>query len=184
MNASSFSDSVNIRRGFLLSTAALVSGAVLGHRVWPRPPTDRLTEVKRQAATLRQRFPDVPTGSPEDVYAWQQLDPEKIVLIDVREPQEQAVSMLPTAIRAETVSELPRLNRDQILVPYCTIGYRSARFARELREAWPNVFNLEGGILAWCHAGLPLLSGSVSTRTVHVYASDWNLLPDGYTAVW
>lgn len=80
--------------------------------------------MKRQATTLRQRFPDVPTGSPEDVYAWQQLDPERMVLIDVREPQEQAVSMLPTAIRAETVSELPRLNRDQILVPYCTIGYR------------------------------------------------------------
>jgi hypothetical protein len=91
--------------------------------------------------------------------------------------------MLPGAVR---VSEFrpAAFRRSAVFVPYCTIGYRSARFARELRRTRSEVFNLDGGILAWCHAGLPLQDGVGPTRKVHIYSAAWNLLSSDYEAVW
>jgi rhodanese-related sulfurtransferase len=171
------------RRGFLATVAALSSVTMLGSLFRPQRHRDTHAVVQSQAADLRQRFPDIPAVTPIDLREWLESQASKIILIDVRSSHEQAVSMIPQARPLSEIA-LDDLDRSSILVPYCTIGYRSARVARELRREWSAVFNLDGGLLAWCHAGLPVQDRVGATRKVHVYGIDWNLLPPGYEAVW
>lgn len=63
---------------------------------------------------------------------------------------------------------------------------RSSQCCKKLASSGvgPQVFNLEGGILAWTHEQLPLETGeNVVTKEVHVFGSQWELQGEGYTAV-
>ena len=105
------------------------------------------------------------------------------VLVDVREPHERRVSMLPGAITKQDFERNSARYRSWLVVPYCTIGLRSGLYTRELRSRGFEVRNLAGSALAWAHAGLPFEAGGKATRLVHVFNADWNLLPRGYEPV-
>ena len=78
----------------------------------------------------------------------------------------------------------------RIVIPYCTIGYRSGHYTRDLqsRELGLTVRNLAGSILAWTHAGGPLVAPGAAgaagqaeeTRRLHVYGAAWDLAPRAY----
>jgi rhodanese-related sulfurtransferase len=104
---------------------------------------------------------------------------EKIVLLDVREPQENEVSALPGArlalpkdIRTMPLDDIPA---DATVVTYCTAGYRSglAAVILEDRLARP-IYNLSGGIIDWYNHGLPVVdpSGRPVSR-VDAVAEPW-----------
>ncbi len=124
-------------------------------------------------------------GQPEiSVAEWlERTKGRPAVLVDVREPHEQRVSMLPGAISKQTFEGESDRYRSWLVVPYCTIGLRSGFFTRTLRGHGFEVRNLAGGALGWAHAGLPFEADGKTTRRVHVYAAGWNLLPQGYEAV-
>ncbi len=131
----------------------------------------------------RQAFPNVNAVTPQGVLDLQEAGPT--VLVDVRTPEEQAVSMLPGAITQETFEAARDQYHDQTVVAYCTIGARSGEYAEELRQEGFEVFNLKGSILAWTHAGLPLVDPEgQETKRVHTYGRRWNLTAKGYEAVW
>jgi sodium/bile acid cotransporter 7 len=106
------------------------------------------------------------------------------VLVDVRSDEERAVSMIPGALSREEFEA----RRDELagreVVTYCTIGYRSGVYTRELMDEGWTASNLRGSILAWTHAGGELVHEGSPTRRVHVYGPEWNLVPRGYEAVW
>jgi rhodanese-related sulfurtransferase len=162
---------------------ALLAGAC--RAAPPAPLTD--TAKRDRIATLyreyRESFPEVPSL---DVAALQDLEQKtRVVLVDVRSPEEQAVSTIPGAIPASRLKKHLDDYRDALVVTYCTIGYRSGLYARELREKGLDARNLAGSILAWTHAGLPLVDAEGRrTRRVHVYGKRWNLAASGYQAVW
>lgn len=90
----------------------------------------------------------------------QKLLKEKVLFVDVREAEEFAESripgakLLPLSEFAARVAELPK---DEPVVLYCRSGGRSAQAAAWLAaKGHAEVLNLEGGILAWYRAGLPL----------------------------
>jgi rhodanese-related sulfurtransferase len=90
--------------------------------------------------------------------AYQSL--ERYQVVDVREAEEFAESripgakLLPLSEFAARVAELPK---DEPVVLYCRSGGRSAQAAAWLAaKGHAEVLNLEGGILAWYRAGLPL----------------------------
>ena len=114
---------------------------------------------------------------------------EKIVLVDVREKEEQEVSMIPTAItKNEFLHVKNKLSKDVCIVPYCTIGYRSGVFGKKLQEEkFTNVYNGEG-IVLWSHLEhCNLVVGTnreVKTNKVHTYGSQWNKVPSHIEAVY
>jgi rhodanese-related sulfurtransferase len=105
------------------------------------------------------------------------------VLVDVREPHERRVSMLPGAISQQEFERDSARYRSWVVVPYCTIGVRSGLYTRALRQQGFEARNLAGSALAWAHAGQMFEADGKPTRRVHVYDADWNLLPRGYEAV-
>ena len=136
---------------------------------------------RRYGGMKRLLFP----GQPEiSVAEWLARPKDRpAVLVDVREPHERRVSMLPGAITKEDFERDSARYRSWLVVPYCTIGLRSGLYTRELRGRGFEVRNLAGSALAWAHAGLPFETSGKATRRVHVFNGDWNLLPRGYEPV-
>ena len=83
------------------------------------------------------------------------------VLVDVRQSDEYdaghapMATLIPLAELPDHVDELPR---DALIVCVCRSGGRSRRGAMFLAEQGFDVVNVEGGMLAWVAADLPLES--------------------------
>lgn len=144
---------------------------------------DTLATIESMYDEYRERFPDVEGLTADSLRAL--IDTEGVVVVDVRTPEEWGVSMIPGAITREAFESDPDRYAESTVVAYCTIGARSGQFADEIRRQGFDVVNLEGSILAWTHAGGPLVdpAGNATTE-VHVYGERWNLAADGYTAIW
>ncbi len=95
----------------------------------------------------------------------QALDAKQVVIIDVREPEEYAKAHIvgTTLIPLATVSydKIP-MEAGKKLVIHCHSGKRSQFACEQLIEAQPSleVYNLEGGILAWMNLGYPVATGN------------------------
>ena len=77
---------------------------------------------------------------------------EEIRLIDVRDPVEREVAVIPNSenIPYEQVNNELVHNKNQPVIFYCRNGIRSGRAVRKFRNAgFQNVFNLNGGTNAW-----------------------------------
>lgn len=119
------------------------------------------------------------------------LEDTNLVLLDIRQPDEQAVSMLPRSITTREFAERFRkgVPKEKRIVVYCTIGFRSGQYAMQLASQGIRAENLEGGVLAWSHVGGPFevrngAGMATATRRVHVYDKGWNFLHPDYEAVW
>ena len=147
------------------------------------PPAERARRIEEMFQESRKLFPEVPLVLPAELATLQAK--EKIVLVDVREPAERAVSILPSAISKADFERTRDAHRGDKVVAYCTIGHRSGLYAKDLRRQGIDAHDLAGSILAWTHAGLPLVGpDGAPTRRVHVNGSKWNLVADGYEGVW
>lgn len=87
------------------------------------------------------------------------LQSGQIRILDVREPSETATGHLAGAMLIPLSQLKQRLNevpREQLLV-YCASGMRSRMAASWIRKSGNDqVWNLQGGILAWRRQGYPL----------------------------
>ena len=88
------------------------------------------------------------------------------LLVDVRERPEfdevraPYVVLLPMSSLPPRLDELPR---DRELLFICRSGSRSGQVVAYLRaNGWHDVANVEGGMLAWERAGLPVRRGAAS----------------------
>ena len=128
-------------------------------------------------------FPDVPEMLVEELV--ERRKNQNVILVDNRDRDEIEVSMIPGAITAKEFLANDEAYGDSIIIAYCTIGSRSGQFAKRLRGKEIEVYNLKGGVLAWAHAGKTFVdSQRKQTTLVHVYGPQWDLLPEGYKAVY
>jgi sodium/bile acid cotransporter 7 len=162
-----------MRRRLLLLVACLSVGCGT-HR-----PEDRLARIESMYRGYAAEFPSVPETTVTEL-----LDRrEDIVLVDAREAEEQAVSVIPGAVPHAHL-DVASLQGKRVVV-YCTIGYRSGLAAKALRERGVEASNLKGGVLLWTHAGQALADpAGQPTRRVHVYGRKWDLAANGYETVW
>ena len=108
-----------------------------------------------------------------------------VVFVDVRTPEEQRVSMIPGAVTDAHFLKNVEKYKDDIVVGYCTISYRSGELARKLREGRGiTMYNLRGGLLAWAHDGGKVVDQKGETKRIHVYGRKWNLSPTGFESLW
>jgi sodium/bile acid cotransporter 7 len=139
-------------------------------------------KVESMYAGYRKSFPGVADISAEGVLKI--MGHEEIVFVDVREPEEQAVSMLPGAVPHIDFLRNPDAYKGRMVIGYCTISYRSGKLARKLQKRGICMINLKGGILAWLHSGGKIYREGMPTNRVHVYGKKWDLAPSSYDTVW
>lgn len=100
----------------------------------------------------------------------------QIILIDVREADEYAVSHLPGAVNIISSVEVNYPTNTSIVV-YCSVGIRSAKFARELEgRGFTRVVNLRGSIFQWGNKGYRLIRGNKDVQEVHPFNKRWSKL--------
>ena len=146
---------------------------------------DKRTRIESMYEGYRDDFPGIAEVTPADIAeAYRKGD---VVIVDVREKNEQAVSMIPGALTKaefETQRAAGTLG-DKPIVVHCTIGYRSGVYVHELKEQGIDAKNLKGSLLLWSHEGLPLETPDGSpTKKIHVYGKQWDLLAEDYESVW
>ena len=102
------------------------------------------------------------TVAPAEAARW--LAADAAILIDVRSPDEfraehiAAALSLPLDTLPRTLDALaPAAGRR--LVFQCLKGGRGAAACAAVRGAWPEAYNLEGGLEGWKAAGLPVVGG-------------------------
>ena len=105
----------------------------------------------------------------------------RILLLDAREPKEFQVSHLNGAIpvgydhfKLENVPDT--IAKDQRIVVYCSVGYRSEKVAEKLLAAgFTNVQNLYGGIFEWVNQGNTVYDSTGTTERVHAFDRTWGV---------
>ena len=143
---------------------------------------EKLQQIEAQYEDFRAEFPEVRDVSVAELLLL--MDDRPLVMVDVREEVERQVSEIPGAISQAEFENNRDDYRGRLVVTYCTIGARSGHYATELGREGFEVVNLRGSILAWAHAGQPVVNQQGSTNRTHVYGPAWNLLPAGFEAVW
>ena len=93
---------------------------------------------------IETNFPNVPSITTDSLATrLANSSASQPLLLDARSSEEFAVSHLPGAHRvdpeASTFPSLDSLDRDTPIVVYCSVGYRSSRIAKRLREKGFNV---------------------------------------------
>jgi rhodanese-related sulfurtransferase len=181
------------RRALLGAVAAafLGAGAGLVYKTWGPPRT-----LEQMEARVASRWPKVAKLSraglaghiaPTTAFANATIA-ANVVLFDVREANEHAVSHIPGSIRID-----PEISREGFLathgpslqgkmaVFYCAVGVRSALVIRDLEpdiraSGAAHVYNLDGGIFGWHNDQRPLVDARGTTEQVHGFARRWSRL--------
>lgn len=104
---------------------------------------------------------------------------ENTVFLDARAKAEYEVSHLPNAqwvgFTHFQKKEVKKIDKNQPIVVYCSVGYRSEKIAERLKAmGFTNVANLYGGIFEWKNQGKQVVdSRGNSTEKVHTYNKKW-----------
>lgn len=169
----------------VLATTMVACSGGGGRETDPSTATDqeKRARIESMYDSFQLSLPADAEVSPSELSALQ--EEEATVLVDVRNDDERDVSIIPGAISKEEYEAKEDSFQSRPVVAYCTIGYRSGRYVETLRERGVDAKNLRGSLLAWTHAGLPMVNGrGEQVKRAHVYGADWDLLPEGFEAVW
>ena len=102
----------------------------------------------------------IPQITVQDFVELRDEEPDRIAVLDVREPGEVANGAIENSVSiplGKLASRLAELDRGKLLVVQCKSGYRSSIATSILRRAgFRDIANLIGGIDAWKTAGLPV----------------------------
>jgi len=159
--------------------------AWVGFQIWADDAISddaRRAELQAMYRNYKKDFADVPDIAPAE--AMELLKAGRALFVDVREQREQKVSMLPGAVTEKEFLRNPERYHDRVVIGYCTISYRSGKLAEKLKARGIIMLNLEGGLLAWVHAGGKVYDRNGETRRIHVNGRKWTLAPNDFEAVW
>ena len=127
-------------------------------------------------ADIDRALPDVPQIGAEAALTGDPL------ILDVRTPEEFAVSHLEGAARvdpetsaAAVLAAHPDAATRPVLL-YCSVGWRSSLMADRLRAAGVDARNLRGGVFGWRNEGRALVRNGQPTGDVHPYDEAWGRL--------
>ena len=119
-----------------------------------RPPIDRLIDYSQ---FCRPAAPDMDSISVTDLKVLLDSDRSDVVLIDVRNPAEAEVAVIPGAVliplatikSGEAIERIRGLAESGRLYVHCKLGGRSAQAVELLAQQGITATNVDGGIDAW-----------------------------------
>ncbi len=158
---------IRLWRVDLLVLIIFASGVVLADE-------DKLGDVKQK---IRKDFPNVSQVRTDQFEGWLHAK-ENLIVLDARAPEEFAVSHIygarPAPSIEKAIEQLVGVPSDQLIVTYCSVGYRSSELAQQLTgSGFINVHNLEGSIFEWANRGQPVYRGDERVQKVHPYNFWW-----------
>jgi rhodanese-related sulfurtransferase len=113
--------------------------------------------VANELRTATQRFASLTPAA-----AVQLMNNDDIVVLDVREASETAAGKITKAIQIPVgavktrIAELDK-HKNKTMLVYCKTGARSGAACKELsNNGFDKVYSLNGGLLAWQEAHLPI----------------------------
>lgn len=124
-------------------------------------------------ALLSHSVPEVSAGQTQNM--------ENILLLDAREKEEYQVSHIAKATYVGyddfDIKRLEHVRKDEKIIVYCSVGYRSEKIAEKLMKAgFSDVSNLYGGIFEWVNKGQPIVDQSNRpTDNIHAYSKTWGI---------
>ncbi len=108
------------------------------------------------------RLPDLGPGQAAEL-----VERGEALLLDVREPEEWAAGHAPAAEHLPLGRLTPEaVAQDRPVIAVCRSGNRSGKAAATLAAGGVRVHNLAGGMKAWAHAGLPVVTDDGKPGTV------------------
>lgn len=135
------------------------------------------------------KFSQTPNITTQQLASWlQRPKAEQPILLDAREASEYHVSHLRNAQltppHTTTQSLQAHYKTNDLLVVYCSVGYRSSLMVERMRQAgFQNVYNLRGSIFQWANEGRPVYHKEQVTTQVHPFDRLWgNFLDERYHA--
>jgi rhodanese-related sulfurtransferase len=136
---------------------------------------------------LRTNFPGVGSIKAGELQAL--LNGKKpLIILDVREKEEFAVSHVQGAARIDPDAELADVLRiigsdikGRTIIVYCSVGVRSTELADRIRDGLiakgaRRITNLSEGIFGWHNGRRLLMRGAQATPYVHPYDARWGRL--------
>ena len=106
---------------------------------------------------------------------------KNLTILDAREKTEYDVSHIPMAYHIGydnfEISKLPKnIDKNQKIVVYCSIGYRSEKIGEKLKKAgFKNVYNLYGSLFDWANNNYPLVDkNGTNTSRIHGFNKKWS----------
>ncbi|MTI21497.1 rhodanese-like domain-containing protein [Fulvivirga sp. RKSG066] len=100
--------------------------------------------------------------------------------IDARSLEEYQVSHIAEAtwvgFDSFDIERTSCLSKDEPLVIYCSIGYRSEKITEKLQAAgFTRVYNLYGGLFEWVNQGKSVYKDGCETKNVHAFNKTWGI---------
>lgn len=131
--------------------------------------------------TIATEFPDIRQMTTDDLANILDDKQTEVMLLDIRERDEIAVSHLLGAVRVASVQEAAALIQSApqhtIIVAYCSVGYRSAELVSELQQfSTRTVYNLNGSLFRWANENRAVYRGTERVTTVHPFNEQWGTL--------
>lgn len=131
-------------------------------------------------AKIDREYPGIEFISTAQLYQkYQDEGAELPLVIDVREADEFLISHLADAVNLQTGESISRIVADKNapIVVYCSVGYRSAGVAAELRQlGYTNVVNLRHSLFEWANNDYPMVNDAGDTDKVHPFNRVWGAL--------
>ncbi len=138
------------------------------------------SEVMRD---IRNKYPDIKQLQTDELRSWLSGPNKKsIFLIDARAKEEFRISHISGAKNIphrnkDPLKYLKNIKPDNLIVVYCSVGYRSSILAGKLQTlGFKEVHNVEGSIFKWANEGRPLVQGKTTVHKVHPYNAHWGSL--------
>jgi len=137
-----------------------------------------LLDLERIKAIAREAYPQVAQLSTDKLSQWLQGGRQTpILLVDVRAPEEFAVSHLQGAVNLRKTAQIMQTTAERkatTTILYCSVGFRSSRIAHRMtQQGARDVFNLEGSIFQWANERRPIFQGETIVQQVHPYGRRW-----------
>lgn len=160
-------------------------GLIVVWGLWALPACGQDTSVPETVSPayrqmLRTLYREtVPVIQAADLANVLRARPRQVLLLDTRTPAEYRVSHLQGArfidFDSYEQADFAGVSRQQTVVVYCSVGYRSERVGERLKAlGFRDVRNLYGGIFQWVNEGRPVYNATGPTRQIHPYSALWS----------